>query len=244
MIRRLPLLAAAAAALLMAACATTAPAPPPVAAVPPPAPVAVAPVPVAPPEPVAVVAPRDRIRAAVELLDRGQQVEARAELALLLAEHPDNTVGKSLMDQIDKDPKVLLGAKSYAYKVRAGETLSMLAERFLGDPLLFYALARYNGIERPDTNEVGRTLRIPGTPKRAVAATPAAPAAAAAKAPANLDPERANGLRRTALEAMNSGGIDRAVALLQQAAPLDPGNRLIRADLQRALRIQASVRNR
>lgn len=243
MIRRLPILVAAGAALLVAACATTQPAPPQVAAVTTPAPVVAVAPPPAPKTATPVVAPRDRIRMAVELLDRGQSVEARAELALLLAEHPGNAIGKTLIDQIDKDPKALLGTRNYPYKVRPGETLSVLAERFLGDPLLFYALARYNGIDRPDTNEVGRTLLIPGTPRRALAATPA-PAQAQAKAAATADPARANGLRRTALEAMNSGGIDRAVALLQQAAPLDPGNALIKSDLERALRIQASVRNR
>lgn len=242
MIRRLPILVAAGAALLVAACATTQPAPPQVAAVTTPAPVVAVAPPPAPKAATPVVAPRDRIRMAVELLDRGQSVEARAELALLLAEHPGNAVGKTLIDQIDKDPKALLGTRNYPYKVRPGETLSVLAERFLGDPLLFYALARYNGIDRPDTNEVGRTLLIPGTPRRAVATTPAAPVPA--KAAATADPARANGLRRTALEAMSSGGIDRAVALLQQAAPLDPGNALIKSDLERALRIQASVRNR
>ena len=239
MIRRLPAYAAASAALLTAACATTAPAPSP-------APLAAAQAaakPQAAPQPAqAPASPRERIRRAVDLLDRGEAVAARAELALLLTQQPGNGVARRLLDQIDKDPKVLLGARNYPYKVRAGETLSVLAERFLGDPLLFYALARYNGIERPDSNEVGRTLLIPGTPKKAAArpATVAAKPAAGAAA----DPDRASGLRRTALEAMNSGGIDQAVALLQQAAPLDPGNALIRGDLERALRIQASVRNR
>ena len=239
MIRRLPVLIAAGAALVLAACATTKPAPPQVAEVAAPTPVAAAEPEPAPQAVAPAVPARDRIRQAVDLLGRGQSVEARAELALLLAEHPGNSVGKTLIDQIDKDPKALLGARNYPYKVRPGETLSALAERFLGDPLLFYALARYNGIERPDTNEAGRTLLIPGTPKRAVPASPTQ-----AKPTPVADPARANGLRRTALEAMNSGGIDRAVSLLQQAAPLDPDNALIRADLERALRIQASVRNR
>jgi hypothetical protein len=240
MIRRPPILAAAAAALMMAACATTQPAPPVVAVVTPPPPVVVQP-PEAPPAPTPVIPARDRIRTAVDLLGKGQTAAARTELAALLADYPDNAVGKTLIDQIDKDPKALLGTRNYRYTVRPGETLSILAGRFLGDPLLFFALARYNDIDRPDTNEVGRTLLIPGVPKRAPAA---AAAPVAAKAAPSVDADRANGLRRTALEAMSSGGIDRAVALLRQAAPLDPANTLIRADLERALRIQASVRNR
>jgi hypothetical protein len=241
MICRLPILSAAAGALLLAACATTPP-PSPIAAAPPPITVAVEPLDLPPLATAPVLAPRERVRRAVEMLDKGDEDAARAEVALLLSEQPDHAVGRSLLDQIDKDPKALLGARNYPYKVRPGETLSILAGRFLGDPLLFYALARYNGIARPDTNEVGRTLLIPGTPRRAAAAS-----TVAAKPPAGVagpDPGRASGLRRTALEAMSSGGIDRAVALLQQAAPLDPANSLIQADLERALRIQANVRNR
>jgi hypothetical protein len=239
--------AAALAAALTAACATTAPAPS--------APVAAAPV--AAPQvrtparrigtlsPAVEVAPRDRIRKTVDLLGRGQRLQARAEVALLLSEQPASATARSLLDQIDKDPKALLGERSYVYKVRPGETLSLLADRFLGDPLMFYALARYNGIDVPDSSEVGRTLRIPGVPKVAVAPAPqTARAARPATVAAGADPARASGLRRTALEAMNKGSIDQAVALLRQAQPLDPANPAIRTDLDRALRIQASLRNR
>jgi Flp pilus assembly protein TadD len=43
---------------------------------------------------------------------------------------------------------------------------------------------------------------------------------------------------------MNRGRIDKAEALLQQARVLDPDNPTIQADLDRARRIQASVRPR
>jgi hypothetical protein len=56
-----------------------------------------------------------------------------------------------------------------------------------------------------------------------------------------LDPARATQLRAQALEQMNRGAINDAVANLQQATTLDPGNALIRRDLDRALRIQSTV---
>jgi Flp pilus assembly protein TadD len=43
---------------------------------------------------------------------------------------------------------------------------------------------------------------------------------------------------------MNAGQINRAVALLRQAASLDPDSVVIRNDLGRALRIQSTVRAR
>lgn len=182
---------------------------------------------------------RDRQRKAVELLGTGQSEQARVELQAVLAEQPTNAMARKLLDQIEKDPKVLLGEKSYAYKVRPGESMSVLADRLLGDSLMFYALARYNGIADPSQMEVGRTLLIPGTPRKA------APAAAkpAPAAPAR-NPARAAQLRAQALEQMNRGGIHQAVTLLRQAQALDPANPAIKKDLERAQRIQASVQGR
>jgi Flp pilus assembly protein TadD len=43
---------------------------------------------------------------------------------------------------------------------------------------------------------------------------------------------------------MNAGQIDRAVALLRQALAQDPGNAVIRNDLNRAVRVQNTLRSR
>jgi len=228
---------AASAALSLAACAQTAKQGPAVVST---VPAKTA----APPPPVFTATPglaaRDRQRKAVELLGTGQSGQARAELAALLAEQPGNVAARKLLDQIDKDPKVLLGEKNYPYKVRAGESMSVLADRLLGDSLMFYGLARYNGIADPSQMEVGRMLLIPGVPRKA------APAAAKAVAtPAAVrNPARAAQLRGQALEQMNRGAIHQSVALLQQAQTLDPGNPAIQKDLERARRIKASVQGR
>jgi hypothetical protein len=238
---RLKLLAVLAAAASLAACASgptgvSAPAP----RAPPPAARQL------PPPPPPVIPAIERIRRAVDFLNHGQPNLARPELAAVVAEIPGDHTAVSLLEQIDRDPRALLGERNYPYKLRPGETLSMLAERFLGDPMLFYALSRYNGIDAPITVEVGRNLLIPGVPKR-VAPAPAPPPVTPAKPPppaAGVNPVRANQLRRTALEDMNKGAVDRAVALLQQAAALDPASTLIKADLERALRIQGSLKRR
>jgi hypothetical protein len=46
-------------------------------------------------------------------------------------------------------------------RVEAGDTLSAIAEQELGNPLLFVALARLNGLERPRSLAVGAELMVP-----------------------------------------------------------------------------------
>lgn len=164
-----------------------------------------------------------------------------------------------MLESIEGDPQAMLGAKSFTYTTKPGDTFPSLAQRFLGNRDKFYALARYNGIDNPSELIAGRTLRIPGDEPRAAppppkpratpptAAKPAAkpttkPAAKAAKPAAN--PARANQLRAQGLAALNRGQVDRAVVLLHQATAANPGNATIKADLARAQRIRATVKAR
>jgi Tfp pilus assembly protein PilF len=203
------------------------------------------------PAPAAPVAPADRTRQAIDLLTQGQPALAKPLLRTALAEDPGNTVAKRLLSQIDQDPKAILKGKPKAYTVGPGETFSMLAGRFLGDPLLFYALARYNGFEAPGHVLPGHVLQIPRPERAAVVAkpkaakaTPKADGPAPAAAVASRDPARAAQLRAQALDQLNRGAPAKAVSLLQQARELDPGNAAIQRDLSRAQRIQASLASR
>lgn len=196
--------------------------------------------------------PRERVSKAVELLFQGKPGEARPLLVSALKEQPTNDVARKLLAEIDTDPKVLLGEKSWSYRGRAGDTASSLAAAYLNDPQMFYALARYNQIDPPSQSLEGRTVLIPGEPKRAPApssraaqAKPTAKSAPTQAAPAaGRNPARAADLRAAGLVQMNKGAIDRAVGLLQQALSLDPGNPAIQRDLERAQRIQRTVRAR
>ncbi len=140
-----------------------------------PAPAAQAPLPPVAPVPTGPVTPAmqqqaQRITmAALGLLEAGREDEAKAELQRALASDPNNKLALNLMRQIGVDPQAALGADSFSYTVRANETLSMIAGRFLGDIYAFYILARYNGIAVPRQVAGGQTLRIPGK-----APTPAA----------------------------------------------------------------------
>ncbi|WP_309644022.1 LysM domain-containing protein [Phenylobacterium sp.] len=201
----------------------------------------------------------------IELLSRGDPVQAKAEIQAFLLEQPDNDLGRSLLSQITEDPKVLLGAQSYAYTIQQGETLSMLADRYLDDRFKFYALARYNGIAVPSQSEVGQVIQIPGVPRRAAEIRPrprvaksddeliqqrleakraATPPPAAAPKPTAVarNPARASQLRGSALELMSRGLIEQAVPLLRRALTFDPGNVVIQRDLDRAVRILGGIR--
>ena len=181
---------------------------------------------------------RERQARAIELLGSGDSLGARKELSTILAEQPKNPTARKLLDQIDRDPRELFGARSYPYKVGRGDTMSVLASRLLGDSLLFYGLARYNNIQDPSTMVVGQTLLIPGAPRKVSPVKATTPAVAAAQ----RDPKKAAQLRARGLEQMNRGQVSSAVAVFRQALIHDPANPAIQRDLDRANRIAASVR--
>jgi tetratricopeptide (TPR) repeat protein len=154
---------------LLSACASKEQAPPPP---PPPPPVAEEkPVEVAPQvtEPVYTATPglnpRERFREAVKRLETGEHGQAKAELNALIAEQPDSRRALGLLEQIEKPiEEYFPAADSFTVTVMTGESLSTLAQTFLGDALKFYALARYNGIENPSQVSVGQSIKIPQTP--------------------------------------------------------------------------------
>ncbi len=196
------------------------------------------------------LAPRERVRVAIELLGEGDARRAEAELEAALEEQPNLRSASRLLEQINGDPaEVLGGGTARAYTVRQGETMSEIAQRFLGDSLLFYALARYNDLDAPNQLSAGQTLMIPRRQGVSVASAPSA----GAESPATPRPtqplastpsanaSRANELRLQGLQHLNGGNVDRAVALLRQARALDASNPAIQRDLDRAVRLQASL---
>lgn len=186
-------------------------------------------------------APKDTVARAADLLAAGKEAEAKAVLQAVLATSPRDTTAQNFLRQIETDPVKLLGeASSEPYVVQTGDTMSGLADRFLGDGRLFYALSRYNGLAAPNALSVGRTLKLPATAKRqpsvatTASATSAVPKAASAKA---------NDMRLQALQMLNKGEVDSAIALLKQAVTLDANDPAIRKDLERAERIQGALTN-
>ena len=182
-------------------------------------------------------------------------------MAMLRRQPGDGVARQLLAADRHRSARCCSARENYSYTLREGETLSTVAQRALGNPMLFYALARYNNIAVPaSVGARARPSRFPAAARRRrraprpeprptpaaarrAAAGPAAPAPRPRRARA-ANPAQAARLRGQGLAALNAGAVDRAVALLRQALALDPGNAAIRNDLDRALRIQSTVRSR
>lgn len=188
---------------------------------------------------------RERAQRAIQLLGEGKEAPAMVELEAILAEKPQDGVALKLRDQIQKDPEELLGEGHKTYTVKEGETTSSLAQRFLGDPLLFYAFSRYNNLEAPNRLMVGQVLKLPdGSVEQS---EPPAEAVEVPKPPVETeivsseDAAAANALRLEALEELNAGEAENAMALLRRALALNSNNPNIAADLAKVERIQAAL---
>jgi len=112
-----------------------------------------------PPEPVSA---RGYVLRAIERLEVGDEDRARTDLERALALQPRNNMANTLIEQFDVDPVVALGEESFPYTIQYGDSLSLIADRYLGDSLKFYILARYNGIDNPSRLAAGGTIRVPG----------------------------------------------------------------------------------
>ena len=101
------------------------------------------------------------LSAAIGHLERGEEERARALLLKLRDKTPGSEVVDRLLRQIDVPARELLPGPYREIEVSAGDSLSLIAGRELGDPLLFYALARLNGIEAPARIPTGTLVQIP-----------------------------------------------------------------------------------
>ena len=226
---RLILLCAAAA--LLAACAPTPVKSPSPGNTPEPVKVEPPPAPPTPPPPATPQQAQKLAIAAADLLETGNEEQAKAELQRVLAGDPNNKLAQNLLRQITADPVAVLGRESFAYTVRPSETLSRIAGRFLGDIYAFYILARYNDIKIPRQVSGGQVIRIPGKapppgtldaePRRTDKPAPASPPPAAAAAVA--EPSAADKALASADAAERRGDLERAYNDYRAASAGDLG---------------------
>lgn len=228
----LPIVAAAAAAIVIAGCASEAPKPTeakpatPAAQL---APVDVKPAaPAAPEIPPAEAKPMAAKLAlqAVDQLQVGDEAAARTTIEQALKLDPANELAKKLSDQINADAQRELGAVHFRYTVQPADTLSKLAQQYMGDRFRFWILAKYNDIGNPSRLAAGQVIKIPGrqpaTPPPPVAEPSTQPAAAPAPAPApEPRPELADAMKRGA-EQEKAGNLEAAYATYVDAASRYP----------------------
>jgi tetratricopeptide (TPR) repeat protein len=228
-----------AAAILLAACAAEQPKPAPA-----PAPAPVAPPPAEPPKPAPPPEPQltpQQAKAqaqkltieAITQLQNGDEPGAQKTLEQALALDSSNDLAKKLMDQIKADPQKELGSAFFRYTVQRDDSLSKIAQQYLGDRYKFHILAKYNDIQNPSKLAAGQVIKIPGRQPPPSQAKPApAPEppptdeAAKAASPETATPRSASmQLMQQGADLAKAGNLEGAYDAYREAALRDPGNR-------------------
>jgi tetratricopeptide (TPR) repeat protein len=231
--------ALAALALVLAACATPEP-PKPAPAPPPPAPVVVAPEPPKPAlPPVPELSPAQAKAQAQKLaiesvtqLQNGDEAGAQRTLEQALTLDATNDLARKLMDQIKADPQKELGVVFFRYTVQRDDSLSKIAQTYMGDRFKFHILAKYNDISNPSKLAAGQVIKVPGKAPAVRPATPAPPPtdaaddAAKAAAVESATPRGAStALMQQGVDQQKAGNLEGAYDSFREAALRDPGNK-------------------
>lgn len=170
-----------------------------------------------------------RISEGQAALARGSHVEARRRLLTALALDPGNRTALHLLQNEVRDVEYLV------HTVRAGDTLTALAERYYGDRSRSEVIWETNQLPPNPRLVAGTTLRIPEIPglpfaRPRPAALPPAPGPTGV-APARPEPGReeqppeVNPLIAEAREALERNDYPDALGDLDKLLAGDPGNR-------------------
>jgi len=226
---------AAAAVALAAGCASEPTAPSTPAAAPSAPAIAPAPAPTATAPPMPELSPAQaKAQAqkfaleAIDQLQNGDEAGARATLASALALDAGNELAKKMHDQVDADAQKELGATFFRYTVQRDESLSKLAQQYLGDRLRFYILAKYNDIANPSRLAAGQVIKIPGKAPAPAPTVVTTPEAVAKPAPVDADAAARADLvallQKGRLQQRN-GDLEGAYGTFGEAVARFPGNR-------------------
>jgi tetratricopeptide (TPR) repeat protein len=184
---------------------------------------------------------------AVDQLQNGDEIAARQTLAKALALDPANDIAKKMNDQIAADAQKELGPTFFRYTVARDDSLSKLAQQYLGDRFRFYILAKYNDIANPSRLGAGQVIKIPGRAPPPGAAPPragtpdATDAAKAAPPDAAPAPDELALLMQKGRQQQAAGNLEGAYATSVEAAARFPGNK--DAVLQRDASKSALIRS-
>jgi tetratricopeptide (TPR) repeat protein len=188
---------------------------------------------------------------AVDELQNGDETSARLTLDKALALDATNDLARKLSEQIRADAQRELGAVYFRYTVQRDDSLSKLAQQFLGDRFRFYILAKYNDMSNPARLAAGQVIKIPGRAPAAAVAAPVAPSRPPEVTETVARPpvaETETKLRDDAVEAVRrgreleaKGNFEAAYVAMNDAALRFPGNDAVarQRDAARAALIRA-----
>ena len=98
---------------------------------------------------------------AINALLRNDEEIAARNVEILLEKSPNSKTGLTLEKQIKSDPEEILGTRFVVYPALEGESLMSIAERFTGDPLNFYSLAKFNDISAAEKIPESSLIKVP-----------------------------------------------------------------------------------
>jgi tetratricopeptide (TPR) repeat protein len=165
---------------------------------------------------------------AVDQLQNGDEAGARQTLAKALSLDPANEIAKKMNDQIGADAQKELGPTFFRYTVARDDSLSKLAQQYLGDRFRFYILAKYNDIANPSRLGAGQVIKIPGrAPPPGATPRPGAPEGADAPKPDAPPPVSGDlaSLMQKGRQQQAASNLEGAYATFSEAASRFPGNR-------------------
>ncbi len=213
----------------------------------------------APPAPPPGLSLPDHLQLVVNLLKIGDSVHAETELKEILAKAPDNKSAQYLTQQIETPIAKLYPKASFRVKLGRDASLPALAQTYLGNPLGFYGLARYNGIAVPAKVTAGQTIRIPKTRTAIAARAAKSPAAAqtpdaadapaqVASLPANADTDAqaaqkmADQYYKTGLTLFQHQDLDGAIAAWDKVLAIDPNYKDAQLNRAQALQLKENLK--
>jgi tetratricopeptide (TPR) repeat protein len=176
----------------------------------------------------------ERLAEARAALARGAHADGRRKLLSVLALEPDNATAVALLRGAARD------VDSIVHVVKAGDTLSSLAERYYGDASRAEVIWEANHLPPGRPLVVGGTLKIPeipGLPFIAAASRPPAPSAPVAaivpapaarpaeRPPAADDPPDVNPMLADIRDAIDRRDFATALADIDGYIALNPGDR-------------------
>lgn len=197
--------------------------------------------------------PTERFQSALDHLQNGQPQLADSELHDYLKDVPGNKSAHNLIAQIETPLDRLYPSDNFDVTLAQDESLSSLAKTYLGDPLSFYGLARYNGIGVPSKVNAGQTIKIPKTAEaiaaqkaKSASAKPAEEQSAIAVAPAPKPAENPHKIAereyKKGMIAFQKQDLDGAIAAWNKVLAIDPDYKDAQLNRAQALRLKENLK--
>ncbi len=159
--------------------------------------------------------PPSSMQQVINYLDAGQMEEAEVALLSIIDERPGSRLALRFLDQLQSDPVELMGEDYDEVTVQRGDSLSVIAQRELGDAMQFFALARYNDIPAPRRMSPGIVLKIPKSLKSPPEPSPEETAPVVEQAPVRLP---GAGLTLAGRRLLEDGRDQQVISLLSAGA--------------------------